>query len=275
MEVLKVESLHRHFGGLRALNGVSLAVEAGERRAIIGPNGAGKTTLFNLIAGELAPTSGRILLHGRDVTGLKPNQLCSLGISRTFQKNNLFLGLTVFENVRLAVQVRQAIGRNLWSPIGRFSGCMAETSELLQRLGLWDRRDVLARNLSYGEQRQLEVAIALASRPSVLLLDEPTAGMSPAETLQMTEMIRSLPRDLTLLIIEHDMDVVFALADRITVLQNGEVLASGTPDRVKADPQVQSVYLGLADVDGPAGGAATAIPGSSIHSGQEAGGPTD
>lgn len=275
MEVLKVESLHRHFGGLRALNGVSLAVEAGERRAIIGPNGAGKTTLFNVIAGELAPTSGRILLHGRDVTGLKPNQLCSMGISRTFQKNNLFLGLSVFENVRLAVQVRRGIGRNLWSPIERFSGCTAETSEMLRRMGLWERRDVVARNLSYGEQRQLEVAIALASRPSVLLLDEPTAGMSPAETLQMTEVIRSLPRELTILIIEHDMDVVFALADRITVLQNGEVLASGTPDRVKADPQVQSVYLGLGDGDGPAGGAATAIPGSSVHRGQDDEDPTE
>jgi branched-chain amino acid transport system ATP-binding protein len=242
---LRVERLHRQFGGLVAVADVSLAVAPGERRAIIGPNGAGKTTLFNLISGELAPTSGRVYLGDVEVTGLPNYQLAGMGLARTFQRNNLFLGLTVRENVRLAVQVRHGVARDLWTPAERLADVAAEAERSLHELGLGDRADALARNLSYGEQRQLEVAVALATRPRVLLLDEPTAGMSPAETLAITRTIRALPAAMTLLIIEHDMDVVFALADRITVLHYGEVLADGPPSEVTGNPRVAEVYMGL------------------------------
>src|SRR5947207_13753515 len=171
--VLRVDGLRRHFGGLTALDGVSFAVAPGERRAIIGPNGAGKTTLFNLISGELAPTSGRVYLGGVDVTGLPNYQLAGMGLARTFQRNNLFLGLTVRENVRLAVQVRHGVARALWTPAARLVGVAAEAERILDELGLGDRADAMARNLSYGEQRQLEVAVALATGPRVLPLDEP------------------------------------------------------------------------------------------------------
>jgi ABC-type branched-subunit amino acid transport system ATPase component len=243
---LRVEGLRRQFGGVTALAGVSFAVARGERRAIIGPNGAGKTTLFNLISGELAPTSGRVYLDGVDVTGLPSHQLARLGLARTFQRNNLFLGLTARENVRLAVQARRGLGHRFWTPAEHLREVTAEADRVLADLGLLERADVPVRHLSYGEQRQLEVAIAVATRPRVLLLDEPTAGMSPAETAAMTRMIAALPPEMTLLIIEHDMDVVFALADRITVLHYGEILADGEPEAVRRNPRVAEVYMGLA-----------------------------
>lgn len=242
--ILAVENVFRNFGGLMAVNGVSLSVASKERRAIIGPNGAGKTTLFNLISGWLPPSQGRIFLEGEDVTGLAPFRLARKGVARTFQRNNLFLGLTVFENVWLAIQHRMGISRRPLTPVRAFREVNGETETLLQRFGLADRAAHLVRNLSYGEQRQLEVAIAVATQPRILLLDEPTAGMSPAETMQMVALIAQMPRDLTLLIIEHDMDVVFSLADRITVLHYGEVIAEGTPEEIKADARVQEVYLG-------------------------------
>jgi branched-chain amino acid transport system ATP-binding protein len=242
---LRVEDLRREFGGLTALAGVSFAVAPGERRAIIGPNGAGKTTLFNLISGELAPTQGRVYLGEADVTRLPSHRLAALGLARTFQRNNLFLGLTVRENVRLAVQTHRGASHRFWIAADHLPDVAAEADGVLAALGLAEQADALARNLSYGEQRQLEVAIALATRPRVLLLDEPTAGMSPAETGAMTRTVAALPPDMTLLIIEHDMDVVFALADRITVLHNGEVLADDTPAAVKANPRVAEVYMGL------------------------------
>lgn len=242
--VLEVENLVRQFGALRALDGVSFSVLQGERRAMIGPNGAGKTTLFNCIGGEIVPTSGRVLLHGRDITRLSPHLIASAGLARTFQRNNLFLGLTVFDNVSLATQRRAQITRHLFSSLGRFGAVNVATDAILEQVGLAEKRGVLAKNLSYGEQRQLEIAVALASEPSVLLLDEPSAGMSQAETNRMVELITSLPRDLTIVIIEHDMDVVFALADRITVLHYGRILAEGTPTEVKENPVVQDVYLG-------------------------------
>jgi branched-chain amino acid transport system ATP-binding protein len=242
---LRIEDLRREFGGLTALAGVSFVVPRGERRAIIGPNGAGKTTLFNLISGELPPTAGRVYLEGRDVTGLSNYQLARLGLARTFQRNNLFLGLAVRENVRLAVQMRRRVAHRLWSPADQLADVSAEADGVLTSIGLQQRAGALARTLSYGEQRQLEVAVALATRPRVLLLDEPTAGMSPAETAAITATIAALPRDITLLIIEHDMDVVFRLADRITVLHYGEVLAEGDPATVTGNPRVAEVYMGL------------------------------
>ncbi len=241
---LRVDGLRREFGGLTAVNGVSFAVAPGERRALIGPNGAGETTLFNLVSGELAPTSGRVYLAGADVTGLPPHRLAALGLARTFQRNNLFPGLSVRENVRLAVQARRGVAWQLWAPAARLAALAAEADDALGALGLAARADTRVRDLSYGEQRQLEVAVALATHPRVLLLDEPTAGMSPAETAAMTRTIAALPAELTLLIIEHDMDVVFALADRITVLHYGEVLADGAPAVVRADPRVAEVYMG-------------------------------
>ena len=241
---LRVERLRREFGGLIAVNGVTFAVAPGERRALIGPNGAGKTTLFNLISGELPPTAGRVYLAGEDVTGLPPHRLAALGLARTFQRNNLFLGLSVRENVRLAVQARRGVARQLWAPATGLAALADEADAVLADMGLAPRADARVRDLSYGEQRQLEVAIALASHPRVLLLDEPTAGMSPAETAAMTHTIGALPSAMTLLIIEHDMDVVFALADRITVLHYGEVLADGTPATVRANPRVAEVYMG-------------------------------
>ncbi len=225
-----------------AVNSVSLAVKPGERRAIIGPNGAGKTTLFNLMSGALTPTAGRVYFGDSDITNLAPHQRSHLGLARTFQRNNLFLGLTVWENVRLAGHPFKGIGLHTFgSPDSKESRTIEES---LERVGLIDRRDTIARILSHGEQRQLEVAIALATQPRVLLLDEPAAGMSPGETNRLMEILREMPREVTLVIIEHDMDVVFALAEHITVLHYGEVIADGTPERVKKNSKVVQAYLG-------------------------------
>ena len=244
-EILRLERLAKHFSGLHVLKSIDLSVEAGERRAIIGPNGAGKTTLFNLISGELAPSSGRVLVEGQDVTGRPPNQMWGLGVARTFQKNNLFFQLTTYENVRLAVQAHRGYAHRWFRAWQSLDEVNDHTRDILVRLDLWARREEVVRNLSYGEQRQLEVAVALAANPKVLLLDEPTAGMSPAETGRTVEMLAALPKELTVLIIEHDMDAVFSLADRIAVLNYGEVLADGSPEAVKADTRVQEVYLGV------------------------------
>lgn len=247
MALVSLDQVSKNFAGVEALREVNLAVEPGERRAIIGPNGAGKTTLFNIISGELPPTSGVVSLNGEVVTNLPPERMFRLGLARTFQKNSLFLDLTTFENVRLAVQAHQRQGHHWFRPWWSFDAVNDRTRNVLERAGLWVRRDEPAKNLSYGEQRQLEMAIALAGEPRLLLLDEPTAGMSVAETASSVATIGALPRDLTLLIIEHDMDTVFALADRITVLDHGQVIADGAPDEVRRDPQVRAVYLGEAE----------------------------
>jgi len=236
--------LTRRFGGIVALRDVTLSVGRGERHAVIGPNGAGKTTLFNVISGELRPTRGHVILEGTPVTGLPPHRIAARGLSRTFQRSNLLLNLTALENVRLAVQAHTSATRRLLTPVAHLPELTDAALALLARMGLEDRAHVPAKMLSYGEQRQLEVALALAGRPRVLLLDEPTSGLSPGETARMTEMLTRLSRDQTLVIIEHDMDVVFALADRITVLHLGEVLATGRPEDVRSDPRVQDVYLG-------------------------------
>jgi branched-chain amino acid transport system ATP-binding protein len=242
--LLSLERVSKNFAGVQALRDVSLSVEPGERRAIIGPNGAGKTTLFNIISGELPPTSGAVRLGDREVTNLPPERMFRLGLARTFQKNSLFLDLTTFENVRLAVQAHQRQGHHWFRPWWAFDVVNERTRNVLERAGLWSRQSEPAKNLSYGEQRQLEMAIALAGEPTLLLLDEPTAGMSVAETANSVATIGALPRDLTLLIIEHDMDTVFAVADRITVLDHGQVIADGAPDAVRRDSQVRAVYLG-------------------------------
>jgi len=245
--LLEIEQLSRYFGALSAVNGVSLAVAARERRAIIGPNGAGKTTLFNLITGHLVPSGGRIVFDGAPITGLPIHAVARRGLSRSFQRTNVFPRLSVSENLRLAAAAAEPGSYRLIGSIGALSGPLARVHDVAEAVGLSERLGEPAGRLSYGEQRQLEVGIALATGPKLLLLDEPTAGMSPEETHRMTRLLAGLPREMTLLIIEHDMDVVFSLADRITVLHYGEVLTEGPPDAVRADPRVYEVYLGTGD----------------------------
>jgi branched-chain amino acid transport system ATP-binding protein len=246
MSVLRTDRLRRAFGNLVVTNDVSLTVEAGERHVIIGPNGAGKTSLINQIGGQLAPSGGRIYVKDTDITGWAPNRVSRIGVARTFQRNNLFQNLSVIENLRLAVQARRGRPLDCFTPVGRIPHLVRRAEELMQRVHLAADGARLARNLSYGEQRQLEIGIALAGEPELLLLDEPTSGMSPAETARMIDLIAGLPRALSILMIEHDMKVVFSLADRITVLYYGEVLASGAPAEIQANPRVREVYLGMA-----------------------------
>ncbi len=241
-----LKDLSISFGGLRAVADVDLAVHPGERRAIIGPNGAGKTTLFNLISGDLPPTAGQVLLFGQDITRLPPHRRAALGLARTFQITKLFPNLTVLENVLLACQALERTKFSMLRPLRTYRPLYVRAEELLRAVGVWDQRDETIKNLSHGVQRQLEVALALAGRPKVLLLDEPMAGLSPAETHEMTELLRKLDRSITLLIIEHDMDVVLDLAERIAVLHLGKLIADGPKDAVRANRQVQEIYLGVA-----------------------------
>ena len=246
MSVLRTEHLSRSFGSLVVTNDVNLSVVAGERHVIIGPNGAGKTSLINQIGGQLEPSAGRIFLKDTDITGWSPSRVSRLGVARTFQRNNLFQNLSVTENLRLAVQARRGNPLDFFTPVGAQAELIGRARELMRRVHLGEDGARLARNLSYGEQRQLEIGIALAGEPDLLLLDEPTSGMSPAETARMIDLIASLPRTLSILMIEHDMKVVFSLADRITVLYYGEVLATGTPADIQGNDRVREVYLGMA-----------------------------
>jgi ABC-type branched-subunit amino acid transport system ATPase component len=245
--LLELEGVTRYFGALSAVNGVTLSVGRQERRAIIGPNGAGKTTLFNLITGHLAPSAGRIAFAGQSITGLPPHRVARHGIARSFQRNNLFPRLTVLENLRLAAAADGRGSYRLFGSVARLPEPIARAREVAEAVGLTERLGEEVARLSYGEQRQLEVGVALATHPQLLMLDEPTAGMSPEETHRMTRLLAALPREVTILIIEHDMDVVFSLADRITVLHYGEVLVDGAPEAVRADPRVYEVYLGTGD----------------------------
>jgi ABC-type branched-subunit amino acid transport system ATPase component len=241
---LQLRGVSRSFGGLRAVDGVELAVEPGERRAVIGPNGAGKTTLFNLIAGALPVTSGRITLFGDDVTGVAQHRRAALGLARTYQITNLFPTLTVLQNAVLAAQAHTPARFAMLRPVGRFSHLEARAREALAAVGLEDRATSIVRQLSHGEQRQLEIAMALAGRPRVLLLDEPAAGLSQAEAHLMTALLRRLDPAITLLIIEHDMDIALEVARHVTVLHYGRVIADGSREAVRADPTVREIYLG-------------------------------
>jgi len=244
MSVLRIDHLSHSFGSLIVTNDVSMSIEDGERHVIIGPNGAGKTSLINQIGGQLRPSAGRILLGNTDITGWPPHRISRMGLARTFQRNNLFQNLSVIENLRLAVQARFGNPLNFITPVSRLRNLRNHVEQLMQRVHL-NQGVRLVRELSYGEQRQLEVGIALAAEPKLLLLDEPTSGMSPAETGQMINLIANLPRNLSILMIEHDMKVVFSISDRITVLNRGEVLATGTPIEIQTNNRVREVYLGI------------------------------
>jgi branched-chain amino acid transport system ATP-binding protein len=242
---LTLSGVSRVFGGLRAVDRVNLEVQSGERRAIIGPNGAGKTSLFNLISGELPPSEGRITLFGRDITRFPAHRRAALGLGRTYQITNLFPRLTVLENCLLAAQALSPTKLHLHRGLHRYPALFERAREVLGAVGLAVKQRETVRSLSYGEQRQLEIALALAGAPKLLLLDEPTAGLSPAESQAMVALVRTLDPAITVLIIEHDMDVAFALTDRITVLHFGRVVAEGLKESVKADPLVQEIYLGV------------------------------
>jgi branched-chain amino acid transport system ATP-binding protein len=246
MNVLRLDRLNKSFGSLVVTDDVDLAVAPGERHVIIGPNGAGKTSLVNQIGGQLRPGSGRILLKDQDITGLSPDRISRMGVARTFQRNNLFQNLSVVENIRLALAVRRGNPLNFYTPAGRDKALAERAAGLMAQVHLDGAGARLVRNLSYGEQRQLEIGVALAGEPELLLLDEPTSGMSPSETARMIELIGTLPRTLSILMIEHDMKVVFSVADNITVLYYGKVLATGTPAEIQANARVREVYLGMA-----------------------------
>ena len=246
MNVLCLERLNKSFGSLVVTDNVDLTVAPGERHVIIGPNGAGKTSLVNQIGGQLRPSSGRILLKDRDITGSAPYRISRMGVARTFQRNNLFQNLSVMENIRLALAIRRGNPLDVFTPVGRDEALSERARDLMARVHLDGDGTRLVRSLSYGEQRQLEIAVALAGEPDLLLLDEPTSGMSPSETERMIGLIGTLPRTLSILMIEHDMKVVFSVADRITVLYYGKVLATGTPEEIQANTRVREVYLGLA-----------------------------
>jgi branched-chain amino acid transport system ATP-binding protein len=242
--VLELKSLSKTFGGLQAVRGVSLKIMPGDRKAIIGPNGAGKTTLFNLISGIFPATSGQVLLFGRDVTHWPSHRRAALGMARTFQVTSLFPKLTVLDNVLLAIKGRRASKFVMWRFLSSYSDIYDKAYELLQRAVFFDRKDVEVRRLSHGEQRQLEIVLGLAGDPHILLLDEPAAGLSSGESAEMARFLRGLDPQLAILLIEHDMDIVFKVSDDISVLHFGEVLESGPAKRIRASAKVQEIYLG-------------------------------
>lgn len=242
-ELLRTEGLTKTFGGLRAVDGVDLSIAEGQVQSIIGPNGAGKSTFFNLLAGSLMPSSGRIWFRGRDIAALPHYAVSRLGIVKTYQITTIFKNLSVYENVRIAVQARHTT-YNFWTRAGKLRGVAAKAEAIQEAIQLAHRHDARAAELSHGEQRHLEIGIALAGDPVLLLLDEPTAGMSPEETVQSTALIKNIARQRTVVIVEHKMPVVMDISETITVLHNGQILAQGSPAAIQADARVREVYLG-------------------------------
>jgi branched-chain amino acid transport system ATP-binding protein len=242
--ILQLQGLCKSFGETEIIRGVDLDLAPGERHALIGPNGAGKSTLFHLISGNLSPTAGRIVFQGRDITGWAPQRINRMGLARSFQITNIFPKLSVFENLRLAVLRQQAWPTAFWRRVDRMPGLREATEQLLERVRLQERSKTLAGELSYSEQRSLEIAMTLASDPQLILLDEPMAGMSGEETDYTLTLIREVTDGRALLIVEHDMDVVFRLADRISVLVYGQVIATGTPEEIRRHQGVREAYLG-------------------------------
>lgn len=246
MTILRVEGLKKYFGGVHAVEDVSLQLKAGQARAVIGPNGAGKTTLFNMISGKYPPTSGKVVLGETDITGFPPYRISRLGLGKSFQVTNIFQGLTVFENIQAAVISFRKKGGNFFTPVHRMKEINEEVREIVKAIDLADKTDWPSTSLSHGEQRHLEIGLALSGRPKILLLDEPAAGMTPYESLLTMELIKKVVREkgVAILFAEHDMDVVFSVADRITVMHQGRVIAEGTPEDIKQNEEVKDVYLG-------------------------------
>jgi branched-chain amino acid transport system ATP-binding protein len=242
-EILRTTNLTKNFGGLAAVQDVTFVVEEGDLQSIIGPNGAGKSTFFKLITGEIEPTKGQIVFFNKDITGLPQTVISHLGIAVAYQITNIFPMLTVFENVRVAVQSRKTTF-NLWSKAVSHKDFIEPTLGILEQVDLLDFRDEIAANLSHGHQKRLEIGIALATRPKLLLLDEPTAGLSPTETRQTIELIKKISQKLTIILVEHKMKVVMEVSDKITVLHYGKLLAQGTPDEIRNNEEVKRVYLG-------------------------------
>jgi branched-chain amino acid transport system ATP-binding protein len=242
--VLELKSLSKSFGGLHAVRNVTLQIMPGDRKAIIGPNGAGKTTLFNLITGIYPATSGQVLLFGRDVTAWPSHRRTALGMARTFQITSLFPKLTVLDNVLLAIKGLRPSKFVMWRFLSSYRDVYEKAHQLLEQAAFLDRKDTEVRYLSHGEQRQLEIVLGLASDPKILLLDEPAAGLSSGESVEMAKFLMRLDPNLAILLIEHDMDVVFDVADQISVLHFGEVLETGTPGQIKQSQKVQDIYLG-------------------------------
>jgi len=242
--ILQLQGIYKDFEGLEVLFGIDLAIQQGERHAIIGPNGAGKSTIFNIITGKYLPSKGNIFFKGQDVTGTSPYKLNRHGLARSFQITNIFRTMTVFQNVRNAILSRNKIRYNLFSRLDRMMNIQEQTDEVLEQIGLLDRKDVVAGLLSYGQQRALEIGLTIATEPELILLDEPTAGMSSEETREAVKLIGRVTQGRTLIIVEHDMEVVFSLADRITVIYYGEILASGPSDEIRQNQKVKDAYLG-------------------------------
>jgi branched-chain amino acid transport system ATP-binding protein len=248
MNILKTKALYHDFSGLKVLFDVNLEVIEGERHAIIGPNGAGKTTLFNVITGTYHPSEGDVYFKGKQVTGFKPHKMVRRGMGRSFQITSTFSRLTAFQNIRLGILSKRDIRFNMLRMLDKMQDITTETEEVLKRINLDGERDIPASQLSYGKSRSLEISMALATDPDLVMLDEPTAGMSVDETHNAVELIRRLTEGKTMVIIEHDMDVVFSLADRITVLHLGAILASGPPEEIRENQAVKDAYLGEMEV---------------------------
>jgi len=253
MEALKIEGLSKNFGGVQAVKDISFTVEAGERLAIIGPNGAGKTTLFNLLNGQESATAGRIYLFGQEITNMPTHRRAYLGQGRSFQLTRLFPKLTVLDNALLAVQGTKPSSFQLLRLITVYKHLFTKAQELLETMALWEKRDDLVQALGYGEQRRLEIALSLASEPKLLLLDEPSSGLTAAESADIITIIRNLGPNITVVVVAHDMDLVFGLAERIMVLHYGQIIADGTPEEIQADSRVKEIYMGIEEDTGNAG----------------------
>jgi len=244
MPILQITRLFKDFSGLKVLLGIDLKLEQGERHAVIGPNGAGKSTLFNVVTGRYAPSRGTITFNGRDITGLRPHKIARLGLARSFQVTNIFRTMTVFENVRNAILSRNGRRYSIFPTLARMRDISEETERILDLIALLDRKDELAGELAHGHQRALEIGMTISVNPDLILLDEPTAGMSSKESRETVKLIEKVTEGKTLLIVEHDMDVVFSLANMITVICYGQVLAAGTPESIRKNQQVKDAYLG-------------------------------
>ena len=240
--ILETRDLTKDFGGLRAVNEVNFQLKKGELMSIIGPNGAGKTTFFNLLSGHLRPTSGEILFMDKNIRKLSASERCRLGIGRSFQLTNIFPNLTAFENIRVAAQSRKRTF-SFWSNWSKYTDVNEKSDEILNRIGLYEKRSHLANTLAYGEQRYLEIGITLATDPVILLLDEPTSGMSPEESRQVADFVKDLSQDVDILLVEHDMHFVMTISDKVTCLENGTVIACDSPSEIRNNPDVQACYL--------------------------------